>query len=1033
MVANKYSEKTYTKYENVIKTISRLIFREITVPEKVYMLETTKHLRIPPSKENMTEIVPGTAWGSEYSNMWLKCEITVPACAEGEVLCAVPNANAVEILCFKNGKPAGIINSKNQFIGGDHSVMFVSPCAHAGENIELDFECYAGHKAFGEAPMAQYDDDIPVGDVRHVYEDLRILLLDKTIRDFVFDISVLLQLARLPEDNFISMKAHEALMDAFPYLLQDVKTASLEEIRESCRKVSEIAAPALKKDRADVSRGRLKIIGHSHMDTAWLWPVSETVRKCARTYSQALTLMDMYPEYTFTQSSILHLDWMKTYYPDIFEKIKERVAEGRYEINGGVWVECDCNITSGESMIRQFLYGQRYVEKNLGFKMDSFWLPDTFGYNAAIPQIMLGCGVKYFYTTKIGWNDMNSFPIDTFRWRGLDGSEVITHFNATHLMPDVNTLFGYRDYIKDKHSTDTKLIAYGFGDGGGGPTYGMLELLRRETDLPGMPEIKPATQSSFMHELELRRDKLPLFEGELYLEFHRGTLTQMHEVKKNNRTAEVALHNMELLNVLCDEKINEKHDEFYKILLKNQFHDILPGTSITKVYETAIPEMRKLIDNVNAETDAYADKLTTANNGKISIFNPLSFARNDIVTLSGEIHLDNKTSQTYTDIDGNVKTDIKVHIPAMSAEVLTKAEPISQPSRFTANGNSLITPFYKVEFDENGYISYLYDIHRRRQINREGSYSLGTLWFGEDFPTLFDNWEIEYDAFHKLHPVCDLISREVVSDGAIEYRIRTKYKFGRKSSITLDTVFYAGCRRIDFTAKVDWNERHSLLKAGFDVNIHSAFVKNEIQFGHVERPTTRNNSLEEAKFEVCNHKWSDLSESRYGIAILNNCKYGISVEGSNMMLTLHRGGCRPDPYTDNGVHYMTYSLLPHENAFSAENVVYPAYELNYPAIVKSGEMSAEKLFETDAPNIICEAVKNSEDTDGTYVLRLYECERNATNCILNLYGAERAWEANMLEEKTEELEINHRKVELKFRPFEIKTIIVEKQKDQEKD
>jgi alpha-mannosidase len=351
---------------------------------------------------------------------------------------------------------------------------------------------------------------------------------------------------------------------------------------------------------------------------------------------------------------------------------------------------------------------------------------------------------------------------------------------------------------------------------------------------------------------------------------------------------------------------------------------------------------------------------------------------------------------------------------------------VATKSAFKVEGNVLTTPFYQATFDGNGYISELIDLQADRQINREGGVPLGTLWSGEDMPFVWDNWDIDDDIFSKLNPITDMISREVVTDGSVEYRVRAQYKVGKKSTATVDTVFYADDRRIDYDVKVDWNERHTLLKAGFDVNIRSAFIKNEIQFGHLDRPTTRNSSLEASKFEICNHKWSDLSETHYGVAILNNCKYGLSAEGSDLRLTLHKGGCRPDPFTDNGVHTMTYSLLPHMGAFDAETVIQPAYELNYQPVVVEGELKAPKLFSLSNPGVICEAVKSAEDVEGAYVLRLYEAERNTSNCILTLNGAKRVWATNMLEEKQEELPVVNGKVKLTFRPFEIKTILVER-------
>ncbi len=1024
-----YIERTYKKFDRILEWYAKKIFRTVGTAETVVSYATDAHLRTPPKASDCAPIAPGTRWGHEWGNLWLETSYTIPAELDGKTVCVICDAEAVEVLCFRNGKPAGIINSKNQFLGGMHSAMFLAAPAKAGESFDIALECYAGHTCLGTQPYDTYGRDESIHDAcEHTYHGIRFAVMDELYRDFCFDVSTALQIARLPGENFTAMRAHECLMEAFRYLIGDPLSADEEELRASCAKIIEVLAPALEKNAGgDRSRGKIGVIGHSHMDTAWLWPVDETIRKCARTYSQTLNLMDIYPEYTFIQSSALHLDWMRQYYPDIFEGIKQKVAEGRYEPNGGVWVECDCNITGGESMVRQFLYGQRFTREHMGYTSDAFWLPDTFGYNGAIPQIMKESEVKYFYTTKMSWSDLNTFPADTFIWRGIDGSEVTTHLNRMHLMPDVSTLMGTVTEIRDKHSNDHRLAAYGYGDGGGGPTFGMLEYLKRVHDLDGMPEIVPTTVSAFMEDIEARKEKLPVYDGELYLEFHRGTLTQMHEVKKNNRRAEYALADMELFNVLSGEKTHEKHDDWYKILLKNQFHDIIPGTSIPRVYEICIPEMYSLIDNALAAAKDYAASMTEASPDTISVYNPLSFDRDDVLVLDGATGIDGYDTQVYVDNEGSEKTAVRgVKIPAMESITLKKTAPKEACSTFTAEGNVLITPVYRVTFDENGYIVSLYDRRVDREVANPKGAPLGTLWLAENMPTAYDNWEIEDDVFLKMQPQTTLLSREVVSVGAVEYRIRCVYAIGRKSTATLDTVFYADNARIDYALKLDWQERHTLLKAGFDVAIRSAFFKNEIQFGHVDRPTTRNSSLEASRFEVCNHKWSDLSETRYGVAVLNDCKYGISCEGSDLRLTLHAGGCRPDFKTDFGVHTMTYSLLPHIGAFNADTVIKPSYFLNRKPLVIDGVLKAPKLFDIAAPSVICEAVKNAEDIANAYVLRLYESERAQTNCTLNVYDAKRVFVTNMLEEKKEELKITDGSVFLSFRPFEIKTILIER-------
>lgn len=329
--------------------------------------------------------------------------------------------------------------------------------------------------------------------------------------------------------------------------------------------------------------------------------VSETIRKCARTYSNVVRLMDQYPEYKFIQSSALHLDWMRRYYPSVFERIKKYVKEGRYEPNGGVWVECDCNITSGELMARQFLYGQLFTREYLGYTSDAFWLPDTFGYNGAIPQIMQESEVRYFYTTKMGWNDLTRFPFTTFKWKGIDGSTVLTHLHSIDTIPDVNDTDREIRSIQNKEYFEGRLFCFGHGDGGGGPTPAMLEKARRIMGVPGLPEAYYTTVSDFMKEIEQTADKLPTYTGELYLEMHRGTLTQMHDIKRTNRKCEFALRDMDYFNVLSGDPKNTRTDELYKTLLTNQFHDILPGTCYTGVTQNAVKENLAVIGEAGAD------------------------------------------------------------------------------------------------------------------------------------------------------------------------------------------------------------------------------------------------------------------------------------------------------------------------------------------------------------------------------------------------------------------------------------------------
>ncbi|NLY69949.1 MAG: alpha-mannosidase [Clostridiales bacterium] len=1034
MVYNHYSHSLRDKIKTSARVYERFIFKKAGELKNTAKLETTEHLRTVP-ETGLTAFEGGFRWGGEWKNLWVVGDVTVPEEAAGKKLYAVPKTGAVEILFFIDGKPAGIFNSKNDFFGGMHSAQLICDNAVPGTTYKLAFECYADHFCAGTQPFERYGrrgNERTDEEFMRNYEGIDICIMDETVKDFLFDLKAVMQLAEvLPENNFMRSKARNALERMFPVFVQYPADVPEEVWREGIVKAREILAEVLSIRGSDGQRGIVGVIGHSHMDTAWLWPVSETIRKCARTYSNALSLMKQYPEYKFVQPSVLHLDWMRRYYPDIFEEIKKQTAAGRYEPNGGVWVECDCNITSGESMVRQFLHGQLYTRKYLGYEADSFWLPDTFGYNAAIPQIMKQCNVKYFYTQKIAWGDLTEFPYDTFIWRGIDGTEVLTHFNRMHCFPDVKTTVEAVNDIKRKEVFDGRLVAFGFGDGGGGPTYGMLEDHRRAAGLAGIPEQYYCTISEFMQDIEKNAVNLPVYSGELYLETHRGTLTSIHNVKRDNRKAEFALRDMEFLGVAAGKPKHERSDELLEVLLINQFHDILPGTSINEVNEQTKREMDKLIYDLKTISNEYAAELTEQCDKSVTFFNTLSFKRNDNIYIENfEGCLEGAKVQKVTDIMGrNIAVVGGVELDAFGAKTLAVTDAACEgcESPFKFDGTTLETPHLVVKFGEGYGIESLVDKKTGREVRRPGSEPLGTFWMGEDVPQSWDNWNIDYDQKFKMKPTGKLVSREVAADGPAEFRVRQKVQLTEKTSLVQDIIFSATSPRVDFHTAVDWNEKHQLLKVGFDVDVYSQVIKNEIQFGHFDRPTTSNNEFEAAKFEVCNHKWSDLSESRFGVALLNDCKYGISCFESDMRLSLLKSGTRPDTTGDAGLHEMTYSLLPHEGAFSAETVVREAYMLNVPVFVAKGSLKAgyEAPVLVSAPNVIVEAVKPAELIENAYVIRLYECERNKTVCDIKFPSRAKAvYAANMLEDLGDELPLQDGTLKTEFRPFEIKTFVV---------
>ena len=1015
--------RVLNKLEASLRIYERLIYRKVGELGGAEAFFTKEHLRAVP-EGGYAPIAPGESWGGEWMNMWLRGSFTVPGALGGQPLYAVSLCGGAEQLFFLNGEPKGLINSKNRdYIGGGHVCQYLGAPA-AGETLRLAFECYAGHYDPNTDPYDDYFSPDPTQGFTHTYGGVEICTRNEEIFTLIFDLKELLNAARcLPEDNFAGARARRALLEVNDVLPLFPKHAADEAVERGVREALKITRPFFSGGNSRVF-GRVGVIGHSHMDTAWLWPVAETVRKCARTYANALRLMEQYPTYSFIQSSALHGEWMKLCYPTIFAEMRRRAAEGRWEPNGGVYVECDCNVTSGELMARQFLKGQQFTRENFDYTADCFWLPDTFGYNANIPQIMRLSGVKYFYTTKIGWNELNRFPFVSFVWRGLDGTEVLTHFNRTHCWPNVNDCAACVRELPQKDATDLRLLAYGFGDGGGGPTPGMIEASLRASNMEGMPEVEPMTVSAFMHELEAQRGRLPVYHDELYLELHRGTLTQMHDVKRKNRKAEYALRDFEYFNVLSGAPRHEMSDPWLKTLLKNQFHDILPGTSIKPVYDVYREELDALLSNYKGAAAGYAASLTDGGAG-LALFNTLSFPRRDAVAVEAAGYARDYPSQRYTDVCGRELLAIGgVELPAFGCKTAALADaPMAAASPFVYDGETLVTPFAVIVFDEDGYIASFVDRASGRELRKPDGAPLNVLLFGEDVPLYYDNWDVDRDVVEDLAPVRGFRGRELVSDGPVEIRLRSVFALENGGSVTQDLVCYANSPRVDFHTLVDWRCPHRLLKAGFDLDIAAARARSEIQFGSIERPTTVNSSLELAKFEVCNRNFTDVSEPRFGAAVLNDCKYGISVTDCDLRLSLHRGGTHPDGTGDQGLHEMTYSLLPHAGAFSAEAVVRPAYELNVPVFTAPGAAELPPFLEIGAPNVIAEAVKPAEDGSDAFVVRLYECEGVKTAAAVRFGMPVAAAEStNLLEDPGEALAVENGAVELRFRPFEIKTL-----------
>lgn len=1027
MLNNKQIERFLGKMGSFIDRMEPHIFVKVGELQNVTKCHVDKRYHSLPDLP-FEAAEKGSTWEGEGTYCWFKGDYTVPEELGGKTLFIKPHIGGYEALLFVNGKPFGTFASKIVVTShGNHYCDMIKYNPEAGEKIDIALEYYAGHFVPGCAPF----ENTGRTDYTYTYNGADICVKDYEAQEFYFDLKTIYQLTQaLPEESFTRAKAVNALLKVYESIPTATDDVPFSKDIEALRTVKPVIKEVLSAKNGDTAP-EAAVIGHSHMDTAWLWHVGETVKKCARTYANQINLMEQYPEYKFIQSSACHGDMIRKYYPELFEDIKKAVADGRYEPNGGVWVECDCNITAGESMIRQFLWGQRFTRKHFGYTSNCFWLPDTFGYSAAIPQIMKGCAVDYFLTTKISWNDTNSFPYDTFYWQGIDGTKVFTHFNTTHHHPDVNDVCAnINGGIKQKGVTDKRMLTFGFGDGGGGPQFEMCEMARRIENLDGVPKTRYSRVGDFMQELEKDCVNPNTYRGELYLELHRGTLTNQHTIKRNNRKSELALRDLEIMTVNDAVKNNKAADSaeiapLYETLLMNQFHDILPGTCINKAHVESRAQTTALIKEAKEKT---ALLVKGNDDNTVTVINTLSFERNDVLFLKdipeGMMIEGRYDQQRYTDLDGNnILLVGGVKIPAFSSVTLKLTEEEKRFScSFLREGNKLSAPLYEVTFAENGTISEYFDKRAGRQIVNGENYN--TLLMAEDVPSAWDNWDVDADYELKFKNVSDLVSSEVISVGRVAYIIRNKYQISEKSTVTQDMMFFANSAEIRFDTVMDWQDNHQFLKVAFDSDVYDDFARHEIQFGFAKRPTTRNNSEEQAKFEVLNHKYSDISEARYGVSVLNDCKYGISAKDGCLRLSLHKGGTRPDHMGDHdGLHRCVYSVLPHNTGFNSESVIKPSYMLNIPAIQTKGTVEVSALMNIDADNCFIEAVKPCEDAENAFIVRVYEAEGAYTKAHMKFFdGAKKVSVTNMLEEEIEALEGTD--VKLTFRPFEIKTLKV---------
>lgn len=1019
----------------------RFIRAECAPVTGVALAETKEFLSLDEAKKlTFKEVGDGHRWGGGRKTGWFRLVIRIPRRFNGETV-VLHFETGGECLVFRGGEPVQALDH-----GRPEYILYDS--ARGGEEVELFVEGVAGGSVQGWSCGAAATLALP-----------HIAVLNRDVRDACWDLSALADMVAedgitwqgrlhraLPVDDTRRATIVFALSKAVDIF--DYGNPTREELKAQAMQVRRALTP-LYGLKARHSAQTIACMGHSHIDVAWLWPLAETIRKCGRTFANVLDLMDRYPDFRFVQSQPLLYELTRDRYPSLYRRIRKKAKEGQWIPVGCMWVEADCNITGGESLVRQVLFGTRFFKSEFNREPVCLWLPDVFGYSAGIPQILKRSGIDCFLTQKIFWSQFTNFPYHSFRWEGIDGTRVLAHvppignFNSALEAREIMT--AERNY-SEKDRSPIQAVSYGYGDGGGGPTRLMLERLRRYRDLDGMPKLVSMDPGEFFRRLERESVDLPVWVGELYLEYHRGTYTTQAHTKKCNRLLEFILRECEMLSAI-DMVFGGRYEqsllnEAWKLLLLNQFHDILPGSSISEVYRDSGRDYEKAFEIAKkVKTKALssvARKVDTRGEGvPVLAFNSLSWERNAVVALGMDGALGRGSSVAVSQ-DGVIRPVQPGHdgIARFSVEMAPMGHAVYhiRPGRaeapiVLATEKGMENDRLRLDFDLHGRVRRIYDKCSKRDVLEPGASGNRLILFEDKAVSFNSGWEIDY--FYKDKPIeanGRLLSVKVMETGAVRSVVRFRRAIS-KSVVTQDIILWAGSSRVDFATTVEWgDEKDVILKVAFPVNVRSDNARYEIQFGNVERPTHRNRPCDLAMFEVPAQKWADISEGDYGVALLNDCKYGYDTFGNVMSLTLLRAARDPDERADaNRVHSFTYSILPHSGNYT-NGVVRAGYELNVPvtaAVVKAsgGAVPAcASHMGISGENVIIETVKKAEDDSGL-VVRLYEAHgcrgRRAFSCAIR---PERALEINLMEEEEKALDIENGRISLDFEPFQIKTL-----------
>ncbi|MFP4056205.1 MAG: alpha-mannosidase [Candidatus Brocadiia bacterium] len=985
-------------------------------------------------------IEEGELFGAPDGTFFFRARVRVPAAMDG-----------LPVVLEHRSPTESLVRLGGELVDGfdpNRSRVPLADPARAGQRFAVELE----------TTMRSPPDDMrvtsgPGWGCTQVFRHPRLVVPDRAVEQFLYDAEIALEAAVCLQ---VDETAREFLLHHLDQALQllDRDAADRAQFHRGIARARRYLERTVYADHGLSGPGALALVAHSHVDVAYHWRPRQGIRKNARTAAVQLALMEAYPELVYCHSQPFLYETLKAHYPRLFERVKRKVAEGRWELVGATYVEPDCNVPSPESLVRQCLYGQLFLLREFGRTVDTCWLPDVFGNSWAMPQILARAGVRFFVSNKMStWNDTNVFPHTNFIWRGVDGTEVFaavppSHFNSW-LAPEqlLESWAGFQEKVEVGES----MHMFGFGDGGGGVTRELLETVRRIPAFPGLPRTRLVKARDYLEEAFAEPQELAVWDDELYLEMHRGTYTTKGALKRLNRRCELAAREAELWSVLAApygfQPPRQKLAAAWKQTLVNQFHDILPGSHTSPVgqeaEETTAEAHRAFGETMDAAVDHIARAIGTeaaeSDWAAVHVFNSLTWPVTGLVTAMPA----EEGPCRVVDAEGReIPSQARQHGDSTVVEFIARdVPPCGYATYFLQRGKRqaathaalrasprvLESRLFRIRLNRNGEIVRLLDKRCGRQVVPEGQRANRFRLF-EDKPGNYDAWDIVRSYEDKHWDLGPAVRAEVVATGPVRAGVRFERSFF-DSRLAQTLWVYEGIPRIDFETEVEWRERNRLLKVAFPADVLARRASYDLGYGSIARPTHRNTSWDEAKFEVCGHKWADLSEAAYGLSVLNDSKYGWDVRGNVIRLSLLRGPIRPDPDSDLGKHAFTYALFPHQGTWQQGGTVRAAYELNCPLTTARARPAGDEgplppchsFLGLDGPNAHVGALKPAEDGDGA-VLRLVE-QHGARGPVRVSFDRPLASveECDLLERPERALEAQGEGFTAVLRPFEIRS------------